>query len=99
MWPQPAQHNHSVFFFDILHLDGVDLLDESTHARLAALDAIVPADQRVDRLATTDAAAAQRFLDVTLAAGHEGVMAKSPASLRGGPPWCGLAEGQAGAHP
>ncbi|BBX06854.1 ATP-dependent DNA ligase [Mycolicibacterium aichiense] len=70
----------SVFFFDILHLDGVDLLDESTHARLAALDAIVPADQRVDRLATTDAAAAQRFLDVTLAAGHEGVMAKSPAS-------------------
>ncbi|KDE98217.1 ATP-dependent DNA ligase [Mycolicibacterium aromaticivorans JS19b1 = JCM 16368] len=70
----------SVFFFDILHLDGVDLLDEPTHARLAALDAIVPADQRVDRLATTDAAAAQQFLDVTLAAGHEGVMAKSPAS-------------------
>lgn len=70
----------SVFFFDILHLDGVDLLDEPTHARLVALDAIVPADQRVDRLATADAAAAQQFLDVTLAAGHEGVMAKSPGS-------------------
>lgn len=70
----------SVFFFDILHLDGVDLLDEPTHTRLAALDAIVPAEQRVDRLATTDAAAAQDFLDVTLAAGHEGVMAKSPMS-------------------
>jgi DNA ligase-1 len=70
----------SVFFFDLLHLDGVDLLDDPTHARLAALDAIVPADQRVDRLATTDAVAAQKFLDVTLAAGHEGVMAKSPTS-------------------
>ena len=70
----------SVFFFDILHLDGADLLDEPTHARLAALDSIVPTAQRVDRLATMDAAAAQDFLDVTLAAGHEGVMAKSPTS-------------------
>lgn len=70
----------SVFFFDILHLDGVDLLDEPTHARIAALDAIVPVDQRVDRLVTTDATAAEEFLDTTLAAGHEGVMAKSPDS-------------------
>ena len=40
----------SVFFFDVLHLDGVDLLDEPTSDRLSALDAIVPATQRVDRL-------------------------------------------------
>ena len=70
----------SVFFFDVLHLDGVDLLDEPTHARLAALDQIVPAEQRVDRLATTNSVAAHEFLDATLAAGHEGVMAKSPSS-------------------
>ncbi|MCX2929827.1 ATP-dependent DNA ligase [Mycobacterium sp. CVI_P3] len=70
----------SVFFFDILHLDGVDLLDEPTQTRVSALDAIVPTEHRVDRLATTDPAAAQQFLDVTLAAGHEGVMAKSPTS-------------------
>jgi DNA ligase-1 len=67
----------SVFFFDLLHLDGADLLDEPASARAAALDAIVPARHRVDRLVTSDPAAAQRFLDATLAAGHEGVMAKS----------------------
>lgn len=70
----------SVFVFDLLHLDGEDLLDLPTGDRLAALDTIVPEPQRVDRLITTDADAAQRFLDVTLDAGHEGVMAKSLAA-------------------
>ena len=70
----------SVFVFDLLHLDGADLLDQPTSERLAALDAVVPKAHRVDRLVTDDADAAQRFLDVTLAAGHEGVMAKSPTT-------------------
>ncbi|HYR14073.1 MAG TPA: ATP-dependent DNA ligase, partial [Mycobacterium sp.] len=67
----------SVFVFDLLHLDGEDLLDQPTSERVAAMDAIVPKAHRVDRLITDDADAAQRFLDVTLDAGHEGVMAKS----------------------
>ena len=67
----------SVFVFDLLHLDGEDLLDRPTSERVAALDAIVPTAHRVDRLITDDADGAQRFLDVTLEAGHEGVMAKS----------------------
>ncbi|OBK74036.1 ATP-dependent DNA ligase [Mycobacterium sp. 1274761.0] len=67
----------SVFFFDVLHVDGTDVIDEPTRERLSMLDAIVPPVQRVDRLFTTDSVAAQRFLDATLAAGHEGVMAKS----------------------
>ncbi|MGV0814096.1 ATP-dependent DNA ligase [Mycolicibacterium boenickei] len=70
----------SVFFFDLLHVDGQDLLDLPTEQRLAALDALVPQDRRVDRVVTADATAAQEFLDRTLAAGHEGVMAKSPAA-------------------
>jgi DNA ligase-1 len=70
----------SVFFFDILHRDGIDLLDAPTTERLATLDALVPARHRVDRLVTSDAASAAGFLDATLAAGHEGVMAKSPAA-------------------
>jgi DNA ligase-1 len=67
----------SVFVFDLLHLDGEDLLDRPASERVDALDAIVPKAHRVDRLITADADAAQRFLDVTLDAGHEGVMAKS----------------------
>ncbi|WAC90084.1 ATP-dependent DNA ligase [Mycobacterium sp. Aquia_213] len=70
----------SVFFFDILHRDGVDLLDAPTTERLAALDALVPPRQRVDRLATSDPDAAAAFLQATLAAGHEGVMAKAPGA-------------------
>lgn len=70
----------SVFFFDLLHLDGSDLLDLPTGERLAALDTIVPASQRVDRLCTSDPDAAAAFLDRVLAAGHEGVMAKSPTA-------------------
>jgi DNA ligase-1 len=70
----------SVFFFDLLHVDGQDLLDLPTGQRLSALDALVPRDQRVDRVVTTESAVAQEFLDRTLAAGHEGVMAKSPTA-------------------
>ncbi len=70
----------SVFFFDILHRDGVDLLDAPTAERLAALDALVPPRHRVDRLTTSDPGAAAAFLAATLDAGHEGVLAKAPGA-------------------
>lgn len=73
-----AAQRLSVFFFDILHRDGIDLIDAPTTERLAALDALVPPAQRVDRLLTANPAEAGAFLDATLAAGHEGVMAKAP---------------------
>jgi DNA ligase 1 len=65
------------FVFDLLHVDGTDLLDRPTSERLAALDAVVPADERVDRLITADPDEARGFVQATLARGHEGVMAKS----------------------
>jgi DNA ligase-1 len=71
-----AQPLHA-FLFDLLHLDGHDLLDAPTVERLAALDSVVPASMRVERLTTADPAAAEEFLARTLAAGHEGVMVKS----------------------
>ncbi|TFV60304.1 ATP-dependent DNA ligase [Mycobacterium sp. PS03-16] len=75
-----AEHPLSVFVFDLLHVDGDDLLDLPTVDRVRVLDELVPAAHRVDRLITDDAEAAQRFLDATLAAGHEGVMAKAPGA-------------------
>jgi len=68
------------FIFDVLHIDGVDLLDSPTTERLDALDRVVPEAMRVRRLRTDDIAAAEQFLRDTLAAGHEGVMAKSLGS-------------------
>ncbi len=81
----------SVFFFDLLHRDGTDLLDAPMTERLAALDEVVPATQRMQRLTASDPVAAQQFLERTLAAGHEGVMAKDPdagyAAGRRGAAW------------
>jgi DNA ligase 1 len=63
-------------FFDLLHVDGHDLLDAPGHERLAALDALVPEQHRVRRLVTADPAAADAFAAETVAAGHEGVVLK-----------------------
>ena len=65
------------YFFDLLHLDGRDLLDSPGHERIAALDALVPVEHRAHRLVTDDATAAQEFLARVLAEGHEGVVVKS----------------------
>ncbi len=70
----------TVFFFDVLHCDGVDLLDAPAVDRVALLDRRVSAQHRVGRLTTSDPAAAEVFLNATLAAGHEGVVAKSPTA-------------------
>jgi DNA ligase-1 len=67
----------ATFFFDCLHLDGEDLIDLPARERLASLDARVAAASIVPRLETSDAAAAQAFLEDALARGHEGVMVKS----------------------
>jgi DNA ligase-1 len=68
------------FFFDVLRLDGEDLLDCPLNERLARLDAVVPAELRVPRLTTADIADAQRFDADALAHGHEGLMAKLPTA-------------------
>jgi DNA ligase 1 len=67
----------SSFFFDLLHLDGEDLIDRPARERLAALDEHLPESLRVRRIETSDPAEAQRFLEDALAHGHEGVMVKS----------------------
>ncbi|WP_122817703.1 ATP-dependent DNA ligase [Nocardioides pantholopis] len=68
------------YFFDLLHLDGDDLLDETGAQRLAALETLVPPQWRVPRLVTDDLAAAEEFVESALAAGHEGVVVKNLAA-------------------
>ncbi len=67
------------FFFDVLHVDGTDLLDQPLSDRLGALDAVTGL-HAMPRLVTADPADAATFVDATLAAGHEGVMVKDLAS-------------------
>jgi ATP-dependent DNA ligase I len=64
-------------FFDVLHVDGEDLIDRTGGERAAALDALVPSASRVPRELVADAAGAHAVLDAALAAGHEGVLVKS----------------------
>ena len=78
------------FFFDLLHLDGTDLIDEPAHVRQARLAAVMPARLLVPRLVTEDVDAAGAFFADAVARGHEGVVVKSPgcpvrgrAALRG----------------
>jgi len=63
--------------FDVLHLDGEDLLDRPGAARAEALEAAVPEALRIPRAIAADPAAATAVLDDALARGHEGVMVKS----------------------
>jgi ATP-dependent DNA ligase I len=67
----------SPFFFDVLHVDGEDLIDRPASERLEMMDVRLPASVRVPRTIADDAAAAERFLDDALAHGHEGVMVKA----------------------
>ncbi len=73
----------SPVFFDLLFVDGRDLLESTTAGRHAELARVVPEPLRVRRLEVTDPgdaaqrAAAREFLAVTLRRGHEGVMAKA----------------------
>ncbi len=63
-------------FFDILHRDGVDLIDEPLHERLAHL-ATVAGSLAVQGIVTADPVAAEAFTTSVLAVGHEGVMVKA----------------------
>lgn len=64
------------YFFDLLHLDGVDLLDEPAQRRHEALAGLVPERFRVRRTVTDDPGEARKFTRSVLAAGHEGVVVK-----------------------
>ena len=68
------------FLFDLLHLDGEDLLDSPLHERAARLAAIAP-QLKIPAVITSQPDEGQRVLEESLQAGHEGVVVKDAASL------------------
>ncbi len=85
---QAADGDAHVRFFDLLHIDGIDLIDEPLHERQRHLDRLV-GDLAIPRAHTSDVAEAQAVLEEALARGHEGVMVKTldstyDAGRRGG---------------
>ena len=73
----------TAYLFDVLHLDGVDLIDEPSRVRRAALEravALVHLTPRIQVADVADAAAldaATAFAADALARGHEGVVVKA----------------------
>ena len=71
----------SPFFFDLLHLDGRDLLDEPLSVRLDALAQLLAGDEhaalRMPGVRRPTHEQAAEVLDGALTAGHEGVVVKA----------------------
>ncbi len=77
------------WFFDVLRLDGQDLLDAPADRRAGVLAGVVGASARVPRVIAATAEEAEKALAAALAAGHEGVVVKAldapyAAGRRGG---------------
>jgi DNA ligase 1 len=77
------------WFFDLLHVDGTDLLDAPLSERARALADAVPDRLRAPRLVAHDLDQARAFQAQALAHGHEGVVLKDldapyEAGRRGG---------------
>jgi DNA ligase-1 len=64
------------WFFDVLHADGVDLLDEPLARRRSALHGLA-GDYIMPGIETSDPAVAADLADAALGAGHEGVVVKA----------------------
>jgi DNA ligase 1 len=65
------------FFFDCLRFEGEAIAEWPAHERVRKLAEAVPEPHRVPRLVTRSAGEAKSFYDAAIAAGHEGLMAKS----------------------
>jgi DNA ligase-1 len=67
----------TVFLFDLLHLDGTDLIDVPAEERQRQLSEVAPAALLTPRIVTADQAEAGAFFADAIAHGHEGLVLKS----------------------
>ncbi|MDE0709584.1 MAG: ATP-dependent DNA ligase [bacterium] len=68
------------YFFDILHLDGEDLIDLPLGKRIATLESLVPSECLVPRLVTDRIPEAEGALSEARRSRHEGIMVKAIGS-------------------
>jgi DNA ligase-1 len=68
------------WFFDVLHVDGEDLVDRPLSERQPVLEKVVGA-YRIPGEITADPAVAERVSRDALAAGHEGIVVKGIDSV------------------
>ncbi|MFL6063848.1 MAG: ATP-dependent DNA ligase [Friedmanniella sp.] len=66
-----------VFFFDLLHLDGRDLLDAPLSERLAVMEEVLPLPLRVPRRRCGDGQEVAEVFAAAVAGGYEGVVVKN----------------------
>jgi DNA ligase 1 len=86
------------FLFDLLHVDGEDLLDAPLHERAARLAAIAP-ELKIPSALTCDPAEGERVLEASLQSRARGRRGQGRGvGLRRRPARQGLAEGQACTH-
>lgn len=68
----------SGYFFDVLHVDGRDLIDEPLEVRRSALREVVGDVASVGSIVTDDPVEAEDYFASTVASGFEGVVVKDP---------------------
>jgi DNA ligase 1 len=74
---QRAETPLTPFLFDLLHLNGTDLIDAPASERHHLMSQVVPVTMLTPRIVTDDQEAAQAFFADAVARGHEGVVLKS----------------------
>jgi DNA ligase-1 len=72
-----AQVPLTSYFFDVLHVDGDDLVDSPGRERFDRLAEVLPPELVVPRTVTADPDDARRLFADVVSAGHEGVVVKS----------------------
>lgn len=65
-----------IWIFDVLYLDGAELLDQSYRARREVLEKVVDEDYLAPAVITSDLGEIKAFLEQAIREGHEGLMAK-----------------------
>ena len=75
-----AEQPLTPFWFDLLYLDGANLLDEPQERRFRALAELAPAASLIPHRRAATAGEAEAFFQESLERGHEGILAKAPSA-------------------